>query len=112
LQKLSTKKKLIVASIALLCIGGYFLWQHFHQQQPATTESQVQTKTPQGIDLAAHNAQVKMMQTQQFALLKNKPPDTIIRTVPYEVTKVVTQEVEKRGADLVSLPIRRTILRP
>jgi hypothetical protein len=107
LQSLSTKKKLIIAAIAiaLLGIGGYFIWQHFHQPQPVTAESQVQAETPQGIDLAAHNNQVKMMQdqldsaAQQIAALKNKPPDTIIQTVPYEVTKVVTQEVEKRGAD-------------
>jgi hypothetical protein len=89
----------------LLGVSGYFIWRHFHQLQPVTGESQVQAETSQGIDLAAHNNQVKMMQdqldsaAQQIAELKNKPHDTIIQTVPYEITKVVRQEVEKRGAD-------------
>jgi hypothetical protein len=100
-------KKLIAYTLVavIIVIGGYFLYQHFHQPQPVTAESQVQAETPAGISLAAHNAKVGMMQdqldqaAQQIAALKNKPPDTIIQTVPYEVTKVVTQEVEKRGAD-------------
>jgi hypothetical protein len=107
LPNLLLKTKLIIAAIAIIVsgIGDYFLWQHFHQPQPVTGESQVQAETPQGIDLAAHNNLIKMMQdqldsaAQQIAELKNKLPDTIIQTEPYEVTKIVTQEVEKRGAD-------------
>jgi hypothetical protein len=36
---------------------------------------------------------------KEIAHLKNKPPDTIIKTVPVEVIKVVTKEVKKRGAN-------------
>jgi Tfp pilus assembly protein PilO len=100
-------KKLVLHLLVAvaIAIGGYFLWQHFHQPQPVTAESQAQAEIPAGVSLAAHNAKVGMMQeqldsaTQQIAELKNKPPDTIIKTVPVEVTKIVTQEVEKRGAD-------------
>jgi hypothetical protein len=106
-MRIPFKTKLIIVAFIIIVvgIGGYFLWRHFHQQQPVIGESQVQAETTQGVDLAAHNNQIKMMQdqldsaAQQIAALKNKPPDTIIQTVPYEVTKVVTQEVEKREAD-------------
>lgn len=89
----------------MIGIGGYFIWRYFHPVQPVTVESQEQAETPAGISLAAHNAKVGMMQeqldsaAQQIAELKNKKPDIIIKTVPVEVPKVVTQEVEKRGAD-------------
>ncbi|WP_028972419.1 hypothetical protein, partial [Sporomusa ovata] len=36
---------------------------------------------------------------QQIAELKNKPPDTIIQTVPVEVIKTVEVERQKSGAD-------------
>lgn len=86
-------------------IGGYFLWQHFHPPQPVTTESQQQAETPEGISLAAHNAQVDMLQSQlkeaaqQIAALKNQPPNTIVQTIPVQVPYVVEQQREKAGAD-------------
>lgn len=100
-------KKLVIHLLAALVISiaGYFIYQHFHPAQLITGESQQQAETAQGVDLAAHNAKVSMMQDQlneaakQIAALKNKSPDTIIKTVPVEVPKIITQEVEKRGAD-------------
>jgi hypothetical protein len=92
------------ALIILLVLGGYFLGQYF-KKSPVTGESQTQAETPQGVDSAAHNAQVKMYQDQleeaakQIAALKNRPPDTIVKTVPVEVIKTVETEREKRGAD-------------
>jgi predicted dinucleotide-binding enzyme len=71
----------------------------------ATGESQAQAETSAGIDLAAHNALVKMYQDQlaeaakQIALLKNQKPDMVIQTVPYQVINTVTREVERCGAD-------------
>jgi hypothetical protein len=93
-----------IVAIAVL-VGGYFAWQHFNQPEPVTTLSQEQAETPAGVQQAADNAQVKMLQSQldeaakEIARLKNKPPDKVIKTVPVEVIKVVTKEVEKRGAD-------------
>jgi Tfp pilus assembly protein PilO len=104
--ELTARGKVILSLILfiILCIIGYGGYLHLHSE-PITAESQVQAETPAGISLAAHNAKVSMMQDQldeaakQIAVLKNKQPDTIIQTVPYEVEKVVIKEVEKRGAD-------------
>lgn len=106
-MNLTTKQKYIVAAVVLLLlgVGGYFLYKHFHPAQVVTGESQQQAETPQGVDIAAHNAEVKMYKDQleeaakQIADLKNKPPDTIIKTVPVEVVKTVEKEVQTRGAD-------------
>jgi Tfp pilus assembly protein PilO len=103
---LTARGKIILSLILfiMICIIGYYGYLNLHTK-PITAESQQQAETPAGISLAAHNAKVGMMQDQldeaakQIALLKNKKPDTIIQTVPYEVEKVVIKEVEKRGAD-------------
>jgi Tfp pilus assembly protein PilO len=103
---LTARGKVILSLILFifLCIIGYYGYLNLHSK-PITAESQQQAETPAGISLAAHNAKVSMMQdqldeaAQQIAALKNKPPDTVIQTVPYEVEKVVIKEVEKRGAD-------------
>ncbi|HEY3423455.1 MAG TPA: hypothetical protein VGL27_01560 [Negativicutes bacterium] len=102
----NNRKSLASMLVAVvLAIGGCFIWQHYHQPQIATSESQQQAETPAGVDLATNNAHIAMLQSQlkeaaqQIAELKNKPPDTVLKTVPVEVVKVVTQEVEKRGAD-------------
>jgi hypothetical protein len=99
------QKSLIGAALLVLIgIGGYFTWRYF-QKAPVTGESQKQAETPQGVEQAAHNAQVKMYQEQleeaarQIAALKSRPPDTIIKTVPVEVVKTVETERQKRGAD-------------
>lgn len=89
----------------LVMLAGWLLWQHFHQPQPSTTESQQLAETPAGVELAAKNAHITMLQSQlheaakQIAELKNKPPDTVIRTVPVEVIKTVEVERQKSGAD-------------
>ncbi len=105
LQKITSRQALIALGVILLVVIGYFVWQHFHQSQPVTGESQQQAETPAGVELAAKNAHIGMLQSQlneaakQITELKNKPPDTIIQTVPVEVEKVVIKEVEKRGAN-------------
>jgi hypothetical protein len=104
---LTARGKVILSLIIFIvaCAAVCFSYQHFHPVQPVTLLSQAQAEAPAGIDLAAHNAKVSMMQDQldsaakQIAELKNKPPDTIIKTVPVEVEKVIIREVEKRGAD-------------
>lgn len=104
---LTARGKIIFSLILIivLAIAGYCLYKHLHPAQIATGESQVQAETPAGISLAAHNAHVRLMQDQldqaseQIAYLKDKKPDTIIKTVPYEVEKVVIKEVATRGAD-------------
>jgi hypothetical protein len=95
---------LLFLLVAGACIVGYFAWQN-HTAKVATYESQIQAQTIDGVELAAKAAHVDMLQSQlkdtagQIAKLANKPPDTIIKTVPVEVEKVVIKEVEKRGAD-------------
>jgi hypothetical protein len=104
--ELTARGKVILSLILFitLCVIGYCGYLHLHTK-PITSESQAQAETPQGVGLAAQNAKVAMMQDQldeaakQIALLKNKQPDTIIQTVPYEVEKVVIKEVEKNGAN-------------
>lgn len=106
-MNLEARGKVILSLILfiIVLVAGYFGYQYFHPAQPVTSESQKQAETPEGISLAAHNAHVGLMQDQldqaskEIARLKNKPPDTIIKTVPYEVEKIVVKEVEKRGAD-------------
>jgi len=94
-----------IAVVLVLCIAGYFAYQYFHPAQPVTTLSQQQAETTQGISLAAHNAKVGLVQdqlnqaSQQIAMLKNQKPDTIIKVVPVEIEKVVTQYVKTSGAD-------------
>lgn len=96
---------LVVILMLVICFAGYFTYQYLRSEQPVTVESQSQAETPAGISLAAHNAHIGMMQNQlneaaqQIALLKNKLPDTIIKTVPAEALKVVDKEVENSGAD-------------
>ncbi|MBP2635570.1 MAG: hypothetical protein H6Q72_1477 [Firmicutes bacterium] len=105
LQNVSWRQALIALGVILLVAAGYFIWQHFHQPQPVTGESQQQAETPAGVELAAKNAHINMLQSQldeaaaQIAALKNKPPNTIIQTVPYEVTKTIEVERKKSGAD-------------
>lgn len=94
-----------LAVVLALLVFGYFAWQHFHPPQAITGESQQQAETPAGVELAARNAQVGMLQSQleeaaqQIAALKNQPPEKIVQTVPYEVVKTVEVEREKSGAD-------------
>lgn len=107
IKTLTERGKVILSLIlfVVVCIGGYFIYQYFRPTQLVTAESQAQAETLEGISLAAHNAKVTMMQDQlneaakQIAELKNKKPDTVIKTVPVEVEKIVVKEVEKRGAD-------------
>lgn len=95
----------IIIGLAIVMALGYFVWQYFHKPQPVTTESQQQAETPAGVELAAKNAHIKMLQSQleetakQIAELKNKPPATIIKTVPVEVIKTVEVERQKSDAD-------------
>lgn len=97
---------ILLGVVLLVLVGGYFVYQHFHQSQPVTAESQQQAETPAGVDIAAKNAHITMLQSQlaeaaqQIAKLKNKPPDTVIQTVPVEVIKIVEIEREKSGANL------------
>ena len=107
LKNLTARGKIILSFIliTLICIVGYFTYKHFHPAQLVTSESQQQAETPAGISLAAHNAKVGLVQdqlnqaSQQIAVLKNLPPNIIIKTVPYEVEKTVTQYVKTSGAD-------------
>ncbi len=107
-KSLTARGKVILSLIIFIVVCAAavcFSYQYFQPTQLVAAESQVQAETSTGISLAAHNAKVGMMQeqldsaAQQIAELKNKPPDTIIKTVPVEVEKVVTKYVEKSGAD-------------
>lgn len=96
----------VLLFIIVSCAAGYLALQYyFHPAQSVTGESQRQAEALEGIELAAKNAHINMLQSQleeaakQIASLNNRPPDTVIRTVPVEVVKTVESEREKRGAD-------------
>lgn len=101
----------IFMAVLIIVIAGYLAWQHFFTSapQPVTVITQKQAETPQGVDLAAKNAKLEMMQSQldeaaaQIAYLKNKPPEKVIITEVKEVVKVVEKEVTKSGADFAIL---------
>ncbi|CQR73288.1 hypothetical protein SOV_50690 [Sporomusa ovata DSM 2662] len=102
---LTKRQAAILLSVVLLCVAGWLLYQHFHQPQPITAESQLQAETAAGVDLAAKNAHIDMLQSQlteaaqQIAELKSQPPNTIVKTVPVEVIKTIEVERQKSGAD-------------
>lgn len=102
---LTKRQAAILLGVVLFVVVGYFVWQHFHQPEPVTVESQAQAETPAGVELAAKNAHIDMLQSQlteaarQIAELKNKPPVTVVKTVPVEVIKTVEIEREKSGAN-------------
>lgn len=91
--------------LALVLALCFFVYKQFEKVQPITYESQKQAETPAGVELAAKNAYIDMLQSQlneaakQITDLKNKPPDQVIHTVPIEVPKIIEAEREKRGAD-------------
>jgi len=102
---LTKRQALILLGVLILCVAGWLIYQHYHQPQPVTAESQQQAETAAGVALAAKNAHINMLQSQldeaaqQIAELKNKPPDTIVKTVPVEVIKTIEVERQKSGAD-------------
>lgn len=106
MKNITKRQAFIVLGVFLLLAApGWMLYRNFHQPQPVTAESQQQAETPAGVELAAKNAHIDMLQSQlagaakQIAELKNKPPDTVIRTVPVEVIKTVEVERQKSSAD-------------
>jgi len=62
-NSLTARGKIILSLILIMviCIAGYFAYQYFHPAQLVTGESQ---QTYQGISLAAHNAQVGLVNDQ------------------------------------------------
>lgn len=100
-----TMRQAVMLGVVLLLVAGWLLWQHFNQPEPVTPLSQQQAETPAGVDIAAKNAHIDMLQSQlneaaqQIARLKNKPPDKVVVTEVKEVVKVVEKEVVKSGAD-------------
>ncbi|MCM0759624.1 hypothetical protein M7775_13780 [Sporomusa sphaeroides DSM 2875] len=96
---------ILLGVVLLVAVAGWLLWQHYNQPEPVTPLSQQQAETPAGVEHAADNAQVKLMQEQlneaakEIARLKNKPPDKVVVTEVKVVEKVVEKEVEKRGAN-------------
>ncbi|SMC63045.1 hypothetical protein [Sporomusa malonica] len=102
---LTKRQAAILLGVVLFAVGGYLVYQYFNQPEPVTTLSQEQAETSAGVEKAAENAHVKMLQEQldeaakQIAELKNKPPDTIVKTVPVEVPKIIEVERKKSGAD-------------
>ncbi|MDU2063796.1 MAG: hypothetical protein E6713_03060 [Sporomusaceae bacterium] len=107
MTNLSKKQQTIVAAvlIVLIGIGGYLFYKHEHHPQVVTGESQHQAESTGGVDLAAKNAHIKMLQAQlkdaadQIAVLKNKPPLEIVRTVPAQVSATVEQQRQAAKAD-------------
>lgn len=104
---------LLALAVALvLVLAAYAFWP-WHAQL-ITGESQQQAETPAGVELAAHNAQVQMLQSQleeaarQIAMLRGQPPRTVVTTAPVAVPQVVEQQRQQSGADfaIVTDPAR------
>lgn len=97
---------MIILVMAFLGWAGYYFWQQY-QIKSVIYENQRQSETASGVALAAKEAHIYMLQSQleeaarQIATLKNKPPETVVKTVPIEVEKVIEVEREKRNADFV-----------
>ncbi|BBB91075.1 MAG TPA: hypothetical protein PKA28_10935 [Methylomusa anaerophila] len=100
-------RRVLLWALALLIIAAlaWFVWEKLHPAQPVTGESQHQAETTEGVALAAKNAHITLLESQlteaakQIAELKNKPPVTVVQTVPVEVVKTVEVERQKSGAD-------------
>lgn len=100
------RRVLTVALAFIMVVAiGWFVWDKLHPAQPVTFESQTQAETAKGVELAAKNAHIDMIQSQleeaarQIAELRNKPPDKVVYTIAASVPQTVEQEREKRGAD-------------
>ena len=107
MSKILTRRGKIVFWViffVIVCFSAYIIYRNI-TAQPVTYESQRQAETPAGVELAAKNAHINMLQSQleqaaqQIAMLKNKPPDTVYHPVPYEVPKIIEVERQNRGAD-------------
>lgn len=96
---------MLLGVILLVVLVGCFAYQHFNQPETVTTLSQEQAETSAGVQQAADNAQINMLQSQlseaaqQIAAIKNKPPEKVVVTIPVEVPKIVEVERKKSGAD-------------
>lgn len=102
---LTKRQAAILLGVVLLVAAGWLLWQYFNQSEPVTNLSQEQAETSAGVQQAADNAQINMLQSQlseaaqQIAALKNKPPEKVVVTIPMEVPQIVEVERKKSGAD-------------
>ena len=102
-------KRRWLAALSVILLVCWFIWQRAQPPQTVTAISQQQAEMPAGVELAAKNAHIEMLQSQleeaaqQIVELKNRPPEEIVKTVPVEVVKVVEVEREKRGADFAML---------
>lgn len=95
----------LVIIVALVAYGC-----HKDKTQPVVVPmSQRQTETSAGVDLAAKEAHISMLQSQlseaskQIAELKNLPPDVIVKTKTEYVIKEVEKGVIQSGADFAIL---------
>jgi hypothetical protein len=106
---LISKFKWPIVGALIVVVGLIAYGCHKDKTQPVTGMSQQQAETVQGVKLAADNAQVPMLQSQleeakaEIAALKNKKPETVIKTVPVEVIKTVEVERKKSGANFAIL---------
>ena len=95
----------IAVSVIFLLIIGYLSYQLLNKHKNATYEAQEQAETVQGVQIAADNAHVKILQSQldeaknQIAALKNRKPDAVVQTVVKEVPVIIEKERDKAKAD-------------
>lgn len=108
LKNIDFRYKVIGAVVAVVLVAAALFvgCQYFKPKpQPVTPMPQSQVETPQGVQQAAENAKVKMLESQlieaaeQIAYLKNKPPDVVVQTVVKEVPAAVEKERVKSKAD-------------
>lgn len=105
-----TKFKWPIIGLVILVIVLIAYGCHKDKTQPVVVPmSQQQAETPAGIDLAAKEARINLLQSQlneaskQIAELKNKEPDVIIKTKPEYVMVEVEKGVKQSGADFAIL---------
>jgi cell division protein FtsB len=102
--EMNFRNKALSAVLVIAVVLFAFHW-FGNKTQTVTFESQYQAETPQGVDVAAKNAHIGMLESQlkeaaeEIASLKNKPPEYIVQTVVKEVPIIVEKERVKAKAD-------------
>ncbi|WP_110955770.1 hypothetical protein [Anaerosinus massiliensis] len=105
-KKINNKYIIAFVITTLMIIGVFTIYKNKNvDTKKVIYESQQQLESVDGIKEAANNAKVDMLQYQledakkQIASLKNKQPDTIVKTVVKEVPVTVEKERQKSNAD-------------
>ena len=96
----------IVAGAVLIC-AAFFIYRHFHQPEPVTTESQTQAENPAGVEQAADRAHVPISNDQaqqaasqiKYIYTNSIIPQYTITTTGDKAQEAADKAQEAAGAD-------------